>query len=277
MPKVFISHSSLDREFIENEIVRPMSASGIDLWYSNDDISASDRWQNHLQNGLRQCDWFLVVLSPRSVDSKWVSREVSWAINERDDHIVPVIMEDCDWSELNLFLEGYQNIDYRGDREQARRELLGIWNQPTAEATGWENLPSAERSDIERLLKLVSSGHFGKLRNAPLTVSRKVSSPLHSAVWLFCQSVVESKDHLTGRNPTSLKRCIAEALSRLSGPPNFYLDFVEVLRPAVLGYMNALMMAAIPSLHEPILHAFDNFATGANDDTLSREVMNQRK
>ena len=45
MPKVFISHSTQDREFVEREIIAALHQGGIETWYSKMDIHAADRWE----------------------------------------------------------------------------------------------------------------------------------------------------------------------------------------------------------------------------------------
>ncbi len=84
MARVFISHSSLDREFVELNIIAPLRAHGVETWYSSDSIETADEWAMKIIEGLKSCDWFLVAMSPRSVESKWVQREVHWAMERRE-------------------------------------------------------------------------------------------------------------------------------------------------------------------------------------------------
>jgi hypothetical protein len=128
-PRVFISHSSQDRAFVEEHIVGLLRESGIDIWYSPEDIHTSARWEQKIREGLNGCDWFLVVLSPRSVASEWVQGEVHWAMQRRKDRIVPVLIDDCDPGELHLMLELVQHVDFRREPEQARRKLLAVWGR----------------------------------------------------------------------------------------------------------------------------------------------------
>ncbi|HWW73865.1 MAG TPA: toll/interleukin-1 receptor domain-containing protein, partial [Pyrinomonadaceae bacterium] len=66
MPRVFISHSFLDTEFVEREIIPLLTESGLEVWYSEKNIEPGAEWGEKLNIGLRDCDWFLVVLSPNS-------------------------------------------------------------------------------------------------------------------------------------------------------------------------------------------------------------------
>lgn len=140
MPKVFVSHSAKDREFVEHEIVQLLQSQGIETWYSTDDIGAGVKWERSIREGLKSCDWFLVVLSNESVKSEWVEAEVHWALDERKGRIVPVRIDDCDETDLHLKLRQIQAVDFRSDRALAQQRLLSTWSaDPQAPVT-----PSAE-------------------------------------------------------------------------------------------------------------------------------------
>jgi hypothetical protein len=128
VPKVFVSHSAKDREFVEQEIVQLLQSHGIETWYSTDDIGAGVKWERSIREGLRSCDWFLVVLSNESVKSEWVEAEIHWALDERKDRIVPVRIDDCDEADLHLKLRQIQAVDFRSDRDLARQKLLAAWS-----------------------------------------------------------------------------------------------------------------------------------------------------
>ncbi len=140
MPKVFVSHSAKDRDFVEHEIVQLLQSHGIETWYSTDDIGAGVRWERSIREGLKSCDWFLVVLSNESVKSEWVEAEVHWALDERKGRIVPVRIDDCDEADLHLKLRQIQAVDFRSDRALAQAKLLAAWSaEPQAAVT-----PSSE-------------------------------------------------------------------------------------------------------------------------------------
>src|SRR5262245_13627806 len=102
MAKVFVSHSTQDRSFVEREIVRLLEKHGLDAWYSKDDIQTSAHWERDILAGLKSCEWFLVVMSPRSAQSEWVRDEVHWAIQHRGQRIIPVLMEACNLEDFHL-------------------------------------------------------------------------------------------------------------------------------------------------------------------------------
>jgi hypothetical protein len=73
--RVFVSHSSQDRQFVEREIIEPLRKHGLQTWYSTDDIDTATQWESEIQEGLESCDWFLVALSPHSIRSRWVKAQ----------------------------------------------------------------------------------------------------------------------------------------------------------------------------------------------------------
>lgn len=164
MPCVFISHSSLDREVVEREIITPLRVHGVDTWYSTDDIQTASEWERQIHKGLTACDWFLVALSPRAVESEWVRREVHWAVMRRKDKVVPVMLETCEPEDLHLGLLPIQYIDFRGGGGRALERLLAIWGldkgtqvrslyQAAQEAMAKEDWTSAAET-LEAVLQL---------------------------------------------------------------------------------------------------------------------------
>src|SRR5437588_7739497 len=95
-PKVFISHATADRDLVQRHILDLLRAHGIDTWYAEDDIHTAEEWEMSIRQGLASCEWFLVVMTPRSANSKWVQAEVNWAIDKRQGRLIPVLLEACD-------------------------------------------------------------------------------------------------------------------------------------------------------------------------------------
>ena len=60
MEKVFVSHSSDDRQLVENEIVPLLRNAGLDTWYSKDNIRASEQWERAIVTALNTCQWFVL-------------------------------------------------------------------------------------------------------------------------------------------------------------------------------------------------------------------------
>jgi hypothetical protein len=124
MPTVFISHSSKDRRFVEDELVPLLRSHGIRTWYSTHDIKTGEDWEKEIREGLRRCDWFLVVLTPDAVASDWVRAEVHWATDNRKGQIIPLLLASCSVEDLHLKLNQIHRVDFQADRKGAAQGLL---------------------------------------------------------------------------------------------------------------------------------------------------------
>lgn len=148
MPRVFISHSTHDRPFVEAELLPVLQENGIEAWYAPNEIRTAEEWERMILHGLQQCDWFLVVMSDGAAASKWVKAEVHWAIDNRDGHIVPLFVRDCNPDDIHLRLRTIQYLDFRTDPSTGRDSLVRIWGKPrsglgTAISKSPLNYPSA--------------------------------------------------------------------------------------------------------------------------------------
>jgi hypothetical protein len=134
--EVFLSHSAEDHSFAE-ELVGLMTAHGVPVWYSPRNIVGAQQWHDEIGAALRRCDWFVLLLSPSAVASKWVKREVLYALQDDryENHIVPVVHIPCDHAKLSWTLSGFQMVDFRPSFEDGCRALLRVWG------LGYRNAP----------------------------------------------------------------------------------------------------------------------------------------
>lgn len=123
MPKVFVSHAAEDRQFVTEEILPLLQSAGLDYWYAPTDINVSTQWEKEILRALRECDWFLVVVSPRSAASQWVKAEVAWAMEHRQGRVISVLQEETVLEDLHLILSTIQYADFRQDRKHGRHQL----------------------------------------------------------------------------------------------------------------------------------------------------------
>lgn len=126
--EIFLSHSSLDRSFADS-IAETLRNHGIPVWYSRTNILGAQQWQDEIGEALMRCDWFVILLSPNSVTSTWVKRELMFALSDDkfDDKIVPVRYQPCEYRTLSWTLSLFQTIDFSEDSESGFRELLRTW------------------------------------------------------------------------------------------------------------------------------------------------------
>lgn len=141
---VFVSHASVDRQFVERQLIPFLHAHGLRTWYCKDLITTGSHWERAIRDGLQSADWFLVVVSPQSVRSEWVRCEVDWALENRPTRIVPLIIGNASAGDLHLRLRLVQSIDWRSPSEEARERLLAVWELPRVSHEPGSSSPSAD-------------------------------------------------------------------------------------------------------------------------------------
>ena len=126
--EIFLSHSSLDNQFA-SDLAAVITRHGIPVWYSRTNILGAQQWQDEIGAALQRCDWFVVILSPQSVESIWVKRELNYAFghNRYNDRVVPVSYQPSDFEQLSWILANNQMIDFTGTFDEGCRNLLRVW------------------------------------------------------------------------------------------------------------------------------------------------------
>lgn len=71
MPSVFLSHTSIDKPFVE-KIARDLNRLGIDAWVDKYEIKVGESIFWRVEEGLRESEYFAIVLSPEALASEWV-------------------------------------------------------------------------------------------------------------------------------------------------------------------------------------------------------------
>lgn len=91
MADIFISYSSKDREQAE-QLTELLSSAGLSVWIDQQGIGAATSWSGEITRAISDCKALVVMLSPSSVESKNVIREVSLAF-EKNKKILPLDLE----------------------------------------------------------------------------------------------------------------------------------------------------------------------------------------
>lgn len=91
MADIFISYSSKDREKAE-QLIELLSSAGLSVWIDKQGIDVSTSWSGEIVDAIDGCKAFVVLLSPSSIESKNVVREVALAF-EKNKKILPLDLE----------------------------------------------------------------------------------------------------------------------------------------------------------------------------------------
>jgi formylglycine-generating enzyme required for sulfatase activity len=133
MRTVFISYSSKDRDFAE-KLAADLRASGVGVWFDQWEIKVGDSITQKINDGIHDNDYLAVVLSPDSVASPWVKKELNVAmmkeLNRRSVFVLPILYQDCEIPEL---IADKRYADFRKSYEFGFSEVLKVLTPPEFE------------------------------------------------------------------------------------------------------------------------------------------------
>ena len=121
-PRIFLGHAHRDRRLIER-IAEGLTARGADVILDEATIFLGDSLLERVAQTIGDSGYIAVVLSRKSVASKWVQEELRALAQTRASGtgIIPLLVEDCDVPD---FLEDMVYADFR--RPEAYRENLDL-------------------------------------------------------------------------------------------------------------------------------------------------------
>lgn len=78
---VFLSHNTKDKSFVKR-LARDLDNHGIKYWLDEAEIKVGDSLIEKIRSGIDEVDYVVTILSPNSIASSWVQREIDVAMNQ---------------------------------------------------------------------------------------------------------------------------------------------------------------------------------------------------
>jgi hypothetical protein len=125
VPGVFISYSHLDTEFVDGLATR-FEEDEIEYWRDEKDLLVGDVIDRVISDGIQSNALFLTILSPSSLRSKWVERELdeaSYETTEGRKILLPVLLKGLKPEDVPARLRRFKCADFTIDFEGAYRSL----------------------------------------------------------------------------------------------------------------------------------------------------------
>ena len=125
-PSIFLSHNHRDKQFVR-VLAQDLSAMGVKVWLDEAEVKVGDSLITKVSEAIDEMSYLGVVLSPNSVNSRWVKEELNQALvrqlSDRDASVLPIMVADC---QVPGFLRDRLYADFRdpGDYDNALRRLL---------------------------------------------------------------------------------------------------------------------------------------------------------
>lgn len=109
---VFLSHTAADKPFVR-KLAGDLDNHGVKYWLDEAEIKVGESLIEKIREALDEVDYVAVILSPNSIASPWVQREVDVAMNQEIQgkrvKVLPIMYRRC---ELPGFLLGKLYADF---------------------------------------------------------------------------------------------------------------------------------------------------------------------
>src|SRR6266849_8198121 len=131
---VFISHSSLDA-WIARVMAEKIQSIGVDCWLDEKDLEGGDVIPDEIIRGIDACQEAIVLISPNSVNSQWVSFEIG-GVRAQHKRVTPILnnvrpddmapMKDIKSIDLNKFELFLSQLKRRVVQTRRKKASYGI-------------------------------------------------------------------------------------------------------------------------------------------------------
>ena len=123
---IFLSHNSADKDFVRR-LAADLDSQGIKCWLDEAEIKVGESLIEKIRDGIDSFEYVAAILSPNSIASAWVQKELDVAMNleisGRRVKVLPVMYRKC---ELPGFLLGKKYADFTDESKynEAFAELV---------------------------------------------------------------------------------------------------------------------------------------------------------
>ena len=163
-PKVFLSHSKKDIEFIQ-KLCEDLRLCQIEPWLDSQEIRHGQPWLEAIfESGIPTCDAILVYLTESSIESPMVKKEIDSGIIKKlnDSHVVflPYVSHEKLRSQLRYDIQSLQTLEWSKQNysEMLPRVVAEIWH-------GYLDRVVSSVANDEKVRRLEAELELEKLKN----------------------------------------------------------------------------------------------------------------
>lgn len=123
MPQIFISYSTRNKKRAL-KLADELKNRGVEVWFDDWDLPAGHKLLDSIYSGIKESDYFVLILTKNSVKSNYVKEELDIAkqeeIEKGDTKIIPLLFEKC---EIPIHLKTKKYINFR-NFDRGMEELI---------------------------------------------------------------------------------------------------------------------------------------------------------
>lgn len=166
MTSIFLSHNSKDKSFVRT-LAKHLGKEGIQTWVDEAEIKIGDSLIEKISDGIINMNFLGAILSPNSLGSNWVKKEIEMAMNMEINgnmiKVLPILYKEC---EIPPFLVGKKYADFT-DSENFLKELDNLINVITGHSASnpVKKIENKEVKDIDHFDKIKFVFQFARSSN----------------------------------------------------------------------------------------------------------------
>lgn len=172
MAHVFISYSKQDRDYARR-LADYIIGLDIDVWI-DDRIDYGSHWWDEIDRAIADCHALIVIMTPESISSRWVRREVMLA-DERDKPIFPLLLQGENWS----LLVDRQYVDVQNGELPPDEFFVRLAQHFPAQRTPGHNITPPEHAeptfDIQQQMGDISGDEIDVIGQATTHIQRQTN------------------------------------------------------------------------------------------------------
>ena len=168
--QVFLSHTTTDKDIVE-PIGSFLASRGLTVWLDSWRMTAGDSLIQKIGEGIEASDRLVVFLTPNSVESNWVKKEVATGLVMElaedkglgEKLVVPALLVPC---KVPIMLRDklYANFTNKAFAAACEELLAGLSNNPRGpQNTTRLSRNRVEAKDFSRVTTGEHRGHFVRL------------------------------------------------------------------------------------------------------------------
>jgi len=100
---VFISHTSADDDFVR-ELRIKLELSGLKVWVDSRSLRGGNKLEKEIEQAILDASNVIAVLSPRTINSPWVRKEIQFAENNEHD-VIPLLLPGIEATGLGMWFD----------------------------------------------------------------------------------------------------------------------------------------------------------------------------
>lgn len=175
-PSAFISHASEDKDRFVTEFATKLRANGINAWVDEWEIAAGQSLVGRIfDQGIKDADVFIIVLSSFSIEKPWVVKELNAAVIQNIDrgcHLIPVVLDGVEPPVVlkdHLWVPIADLGQYDAELQKIVRAIFGVDNKPPigpvpgyiARPAGIHGMNPQDAQVLSALARTALESHFG--------------------------------------------------------------------------------------------------------------------